>query len=48
VRATFILNRYHGMTLEQISRHLDISLPMAKKYLTKALIQLRRHMEDAE
>jgi RNA polymerase sigma factor (sigma-70 family) len=48
VRATFILNRYHGMTLEQISRQLQISVPMAKKYLTKALIQLRRHMEDAE
>jgi len=48
VRATFILNRHYGMTLEQISRHLNISVPMAKKYLTKALAQLRQHMDYRE
>lgn len=48
VRATFILNRHYGMTLEQISAHLGISVAMAKKYLTKALIQIREHMESGK
>jgi RNA polymerase sigma-70 factor (ECF subfamily) len=48
VRATFVLNRHHGLSLEQISEHLNISYPMAKKYLLKAVIQLRQHMEQAE
>jgi RNA polymerase sigma factor (sigma-70 family) len=48
VRATFILNRHYGLTLEQISARLGISLAMAKKYLTKALLQIRAHMEERE
>lgn len=48
VRATFILHRRHGLSLEQISTHLNISFPMAKKYLVKALFQFRRHMEIPE
>ena len=48
VRATFILHRHYGLSLEQISRHLGISFPMAKKYLVKALFQIRQHMEHAE
>jgi RNA polymerase sigma-70 factor (ECF subfamily) len=45
VRATFILHRRYGMSLEEISRHLQISFPMAKKYLVKALFQFRHHLE---
>lgn len=48
VRATFILNRHYGMTLEQISVQLGVSVAMAKKYLTKALVQIREHMEDPQ
>lgn len=45
VRATFILHRYYGLSLEQISERLGISFPMAKKYLVKALFQIRQHVE---
>src|SRR5579871_1238104 len=38
LRATFILHRQYGMTLEEISRELGISFPMAKKYLVRALL----------
>lgn len=48
VRATFILNRRYGLSLEEISSNLKISLPMAKKYLVKALFQFRHHMENRE
>jgi RNA polymerase sigma-70 factor (ECF subfamily) len=46
VRAVFILHRHHGLSLEQISRELGISFPMAKKYLVKALYQIRQQMEE--
>jgi RNA polymerase sigma factor (sigma-70 family) len=45
VRATFILHRQYGYTLEQISQTLGISFPMAKKYLVKALLQVRQHLD---
>jgi RNA polymerase sigma factor (sigma-70 family) len=45
VRAVFILHRHQGLSLEQISRQLGISFPMAKKYLVKALFQIRQQME---
>ena len=48
VRATFVLHRQYGLTLAQISGELGISFPMAKKYLVKALFQLRQHMDLAE
>jgi RNA polymerase sigma-70 factor (ECF subfamily) len=48
VRATFILHRPYGLSLEQISTQLGISFPMAKKYLVKALFQFRHHLERAE
>jgi RNA polymerase sigma factor (sigma-70 family) len=47
VRATFILHRRHGLTLAQIAAELGISVPMAKKYLVRALFQFRHHMSDA-
>ena len=48
VRATFILHRQYGLTLEQISKELGISFAMAKKYLVKALFQFRQHMDRTE
>lgn len=48
VRATFILHRHYGMTLQEISRELGISFPMAKKYLAKALDQVRRYLDATE
>jgi RNA polymerase sigma factor (sigma-70 family) len=45
VRAVFILHRRQGLSLEEIAAHLGISFPMAKKYLVKALFQLRGHMD---
>lgn len=47
IRATFILHRHHGLTLEQIGRELRISSAMAKKYLVRALLQFRHYMTDA-
>ncbi len=47
VRATFILHRRYGLTLEQIATELGISSAMAKKYLIRALFQFRHHMSDA-
>lgn len=48
VRATFILHRRYGMSLEEISAHLQVSFPMAKKYLIKALMQCREHLETKD
>lgn len=48
VRATFILHRHYGMTLREISRELGISFPMAKKYLVKALCQVRLFLDSKE
>ena len=47
-RATFILHRQYGFTLEQISTELGISFAMAKKYLVQALFQFRRQMDRNE
>ena len=48
VRATFILHRHHGLTLEEISARLGISFAMAKKYLVKALFQFRQSLDRSE
>lgn len=48
IRATFLLHRQYGLTLQEISREIHISFPMAKKYLSKALCQLRRYLDTAE
>jgi len=47
-RATFLLHRRDGLSIDEISARLNISRPMAKKYLVKALVQFRRALEDAE
>lgn len=48
VRATFVLHRHYGLTLQEISCELGISFPMAKKYLVKALCQVRQHLDANE
>ena len=48
MRAIFMLHRRDGLSLEEIGEKLGISCPMVKKYLMKALIQLRLRLERVE
>ncbi|MBM0106958.1 RNA polymerase sigma factor [Steroidobacter sp. S1-65] len=45
LRATFLLHRRDGLSLEQIAERLGTSLPMVKKNLMQALVQLRQRLE---
>jgi RNA polymerase sigma factor (sigma-70 family) len=47
-RATLIMHRRDGLTLEQIGAKLGISRPMVKKYLAKALIRCRQALKEEE
>ena len=47
-RATFLLYRRDGLSMEEISERLGISRPMAKKYLVKALAHLRQRLKEME
>ena len=47
-RATFLLYRRDGLSMEEISERLGISRPMAKKYLVKALADLRQRLKEME
>jgi RNA polymerase sigma factor (sigma-70 family) len=47
-RATFILHRRFGFTLEEIAGQLGVSRPMVKKYLVKALVHCKQHLEGME
>lgn len=47
-RATFLLHRREGLSLEEIATRLQISLPMAKKYLMNSLLHLRRALGNPE
>jgi RNA polymerase sigma factor (sigma-70 family) len=48
VRATFMLHRRDGLSLDEIGAQLGISRPMVKKNLVKALMQFRRKLETSE
>ena len=48
VRATFILHRRDGLSIDEIATRLGISRPMVKKNLIKALMQFRRQLDRAE
>ena len=48
VRATFMMHRRDGLSIDEIAEALEISRPMVKKYLMKALMQLRRRLEQSE
>lgn len=48
VQATFLLHRLHGLTIDQVSERLNISRPMTKKYLVKALVRFRKRLQDID
>jgi RNA polymerase sigma-70 factor (ECF subfamily) len=48
VRATFILHRRDGLSIDEIGLRLGISRPMVKKNLVKALMQFRRKLDQGE
>lgn len=47
LRATFVLHRRDGMTLDEVATVLGVSRSMAKKYLAKALLRCREQLEPA-
>ena len=48
VRATFLLYRRDGLSMDEISERLGISRPMAKKYLVKALARFRERLREMD
>jgi len=48
MRATFLLHRRDGLSIDEIGERLGISRGMVKKYLMKALIHLRQRLERAK
>lgn len=46
LRATFLLHRRDGLSLDEIGQRLGTSLPMVKKNLMQALVQLRQRLEE--
>jgi RNA polymerase sigma factor (sigma-70 family) len=48
VRATFILHRRDGLSIDEIGTRLGISRPMVKKNLVKALMQFRQILGQAK
>jgi RNA polymerase sigma factor (sigma-70 family) len=48
VQATFLLHRRDGLTMDEVSKRLGISKPMAKKYLVKALVRMRKHLKESD
>jgi RNA polymerase sigma factor (sigma-70 family) len=45
-RATFLYHRRDGLTLQEIADRLGVSRQMVKKYLAKALIELRKQLRE--
>jgi RNA polymerase sigma factor (sigma-70 family) len=48
VRAVFMLSRRDGLSFDEIGARLGCSKPMAKKYLMKALLQLRQRLDEVK
>ena len=48
MRATFLLYRRDGLSMDEISERLGITRPMAKKYLVKALARFRDKLQEME
>src|SRR5437868_447225 len=48
IRATFMLHRRDGLSIDEIAARLGISRPMVKKYLMKALMQFRQRLEETK
>lgn len=47
-RATFLYHRRDGLTLQAIADRLGVSRQMVKKYLAKALLEFRKHLQRIE
>lgn len=45
-RATFMLHRRDGLSIDEIACRLETSRPMVKKYLMKALMHLRLRLQQ--
>jgi RNA polymerase sigma-70 factor (ECF subfamily) len=48
VRATFLLHRRDGLSMDEVSERLGITKPMAKKYLVKAMARFRQQLLHIE
>lgn len=48
VRACFLLHRRDGLSVDEIASRLGISRPMVKKYLVRALMRLRKQLEQVD
>ncbi len=46
-RAAFYLQHGHGLSYEEIARHLGVSTHMVKKYLSQAILHCRRRLGPA-
>jgi RNA polymerase sigma factor (sigma-70 family) len=46
IQTSFLLHRRDGLSIDEVSAKLGISRPMAKKYLVKALVHLRKRLRD--
>lgn len=47
-QVALVLHRRDGFSLEEIALRFGVSRPMAKKYLAKALLHCRQHLEQEE
>jgi RNA polymerase sigma-70 factor (ECF subfamily) len=47
-RATFLYHRRDGRTLQEIATRFGVSRQMVKKYLARAVLELRRQLREAE
>jgi RNA polymerase sigma factor (sigma-70 family) len=47
-RATFLYHRRDGLTLQEIASRFGVSRQMVKKYLAKAVIELRKQLHASE
>jgi len=45
-RVTFLSHRRDGQTLQEIATHFGVSRQMVKKYLAKAVLELRKHLRE--
>jgi RNA polymerase sigma-70 factor (ECF subfamily) len=48
VQATFLLSRRDGLSMDEIGEHLGVSRHMAKKYMVKALVCVRKRLKETE
>jgi RNA polymerase sigma-70 factor (ECF subfamily) len=47
-RATFLYHRRDGRTLQEIATRFGVSRQMVKKYLARAVVELRKRLQETE